>query len=45
MEKEIVEIICKKLKWYECLVVKLNKKIFIKVYNNIRGEIIKAILL
>lgn len=45
MEKEIVEIICKNLKWYECLIVKLNKTLFMKIYNNIRGEIIKAMLL
>ena len=33
MEKEIVEEICKKLKWYERVVVRLFSKTFVRVYK------------
>ena len=33
MEKLIVEEICKNLKWYERIIVKLLKNTFIKVYH------------
>lgn len=33
MEKLIVEELCKNLKWYERIIVKIFKKIFYKVYR------------
>ena len=33
MEKDIVEDICKDLKWYERIIVKLFKNIFIDTYK------------
>lgn len=33
MEKLVVEEICRNLKWYERVVVKLFRKTFIKVYH------------
>lgn len=33
MEKLIVEEICKNLKWYERIVVRLFKNTFVKVYH------------
>lgn len=33
MEKLVVEEICKNLKWYERIIVKILKKTFIKTYK------------
>ena len=33
MEKLIIEEICKNLKWYERIIVKIYKKIFYKAYR------------
>lgn len=33
MEKIVVEEICKNLKWYERVIVKLFSKTFVKVYH------------
>lgn len=44
MEKEIIEEICEDLKWYERIIVKLLKKLFIKIYNITRITCINAML-
>ena len=45
MENLIIEEICKNLKWYERIVVRLFKHTFIKVYNETREKIVNCILL
>ena len=45
MENLIVEEICKNLKWYERVVVKLFSKTFVKVYHKTRADIVNNMLL
>ena len=44
MEKEILREIMKECKWYEKIIVKLFKKLFIRIYNNMRISCINAML-
>lgn len=44
MEKLIVEELCKKLKWYERIVVKRHGKLFVKVCNYQRVKIVNSML-
>ena len=44
MEKLVVEEICRNLKWYERVVVKLFRKTFIKVYHKTRKSIVNSLL-
>ncbi len=39
MEKQIVEEICRSLKWYEKVIVYLHKKIIMKIYHTTRFRI------
>lgn len=45
MEKLIVEEICKNLKWYERIVVKIFRHTFIKVYHKARIKIVNSMLI
>lgn len=45
MENLIVEEICKNLKWYEIIVVRLFRHTFVKVYHEIRENIVNCMLL
>lgn len=44
MEKYIVNLINKDLKWYEKIIVKIFKKTFLKVYNTTRVDIVNHLL-
>ncbi len=44
MEKLIVEEICKNLKWYERIIVRIFKHTFVKVYHKTRKDIINMLL-
>ncbi len=44
MEKEIIENLCKNLKWHERIIVKLFNKTFIKTYHKARLNAINSIL-
>lgn len=44
MKNIIIAEICKNLKWYERIIVKILKHIFIKVYHKIRIDIINSFL-
>lgn len=33
MEKDIVKEICKNLEWYDVIVVRTFKRLFVKIYN------------
>ncbi len=44
MEKYIVNLINKDLKWYEKIIVKIFKKTFVKVYNTARVDIVNHLL-
>ena len=44
MEKLIVEEICKNLKWYERIVVRIFKNTFIKVYHKTRLDVANSLL-
>lgn len=44
MEKYIVNLINKDLKWYEKIIVKIFKKTFVKVYNATRVDIVNHLL-
>lgn len=45
MGKLIIENLCKNLKWYEKVIVKLFSKTFVKVYHKVRKEIVNCLLL
>lgn len=44
MEKYIVNLINKDLKWYERIIIKIFKKTFLKGYNLIRIKIVNQLL-
>ena len=44
MEKYIVNLINKDLKWYEKIIVKILKKTFVNVYNTARVDIVNHLL-
>lgn len=44
MEKEIVGMLCKNLKWYERVIVRMFKPIFVKTYNMMRMDIVNTCL-
>lgn len=44
MEKLIVEEICKNLKWYERVIVRLFRKTFVRVYHKTRKTIVSSLL-
>lgn len=44
MEKLIVEEICKNLKWYEKIIIRLFENTFVKVYNETRKNIVSSLL-
>lgn len=45
MEKEIIENLCENLKWYERIIIRLFKKIFLKIYHDVRLKIVNSTLL
>ena len=42
-ENLVVKEICKNLKWYERIIVKMFKKIFLKVYHNQRIKMLNIL--
>lgn len=44
MEKLIVENLCRNLKWYERVIVKLFSKTFVKVFHKTRASIVTSLL-
>lgn len=44
MEKENLKKIIKNYKWYEKFQIKLLEKLILKLYHNIRIEIVNAII-
>ena len=44
MEKTIIKEICKNLKWYERIIVKMLASLFIKIYNNERVFLVNYII-
>lgn len=44
MENLVVEEICKNLKWYERVIVRMFRKTFIKVYHNTRESVVNTML-
>lgn len=44
MEENLINEICKDLKWHEKFRLKLFKNLFLKIYNNERTKIVNALL-
>jgi len=44
MEKLIVEELCKNLKWYEKIIIRLFENTFVIVYNETRKNIVSSLL-
>jgi hypothetical protein len=44
VEKLIVEDICKKLSWYDKIIVRIFRKTFVRVYHKTRVNIINKLL-
>lgn len=44
MEKLIVEEICKNLKWYDKIIVRIFSNTFVKIYHKTRTDIVNGLL-
>ena len=44
MEKVILEEICKNLKWYDKIIVRIFSNIFVKTYHKTRTDIVNGLL-